>query len=293
VVECLVLSQARDGSTTLRNLIEGFLFFNGENFSNFGYVTDTYDLWPALRENIVRNDGRALYGILRNWQHTYEISHGLSFALPAVCAVLGPSTRIVRVVRDQKSHVRSLMNQSQIDPEHWIGYRDFDAGAYPGKGIVARPTAIDYGEADERTWRAMSLVERFEWFTQKQTDLADAHLNLFSDVMTISTEELSDEARIKELGNFINPSWPLVPGPTHVHRLAGLDMDAFGNETRRYIENAWQNFDFAKAVTDPEYALKYVISDLQSRYRDDPAKLSELISKILADCQVSLNGQDS
>ena len=273
MVECLVVCQARDGSTSLRNIVHSLFFYNGEHF-DFGYVSDTFELWPAILDHLRHGDTGPLYRILSSWNQKVEISHGLGFVLPAVRAILGKDLKVIRVVRDPEDHVRSLVNQSQIDPEH------------PGTQTVIRPTAVDLGEMDESAWSGLSLDDRFRWYVNKQTEMTDRHIALFSSVLTISTDELSDVSKIQEIGHFINPSWPLLPSPTHVHKLQGLDVSGLTSKQRRHVEHVWQNFDISKASSDSEYALKFVISEIRERYSDKPWVASAVISRVLEDCQL-------
>ncbi|MEP4379708.1 MAG: hypothetical protein ABJ215_00670 [Alphaproteobacteria bacterium] len=280
MVECVAVCQARDGSTSLRNILQSYLFFNNESLSYCGYVSDTFDLWPSLRAYVCESDPAPLYGLMMSWEQRFEVSHGLGFALPAVRAVLGADTRIIRVTRQREPHSRSLENQSQIDPEHWLGYSSFDESEFPGMRTIQRLTAPDFDEMSEEEWRAISLRERFGWFVDKQTRLTDKNIHLFRNVLTIATEDLSEPEAVHEIGKFVNPDWKYRPSPVHVHKMGTANISDLDTEDRRRIETVWQTFDIMQAVRDPAYAVEFIVQELQDRYSHEPDVVERLTARL-------------
>lgn len=289
-MNCLIICMARDGSTSLRNLLWNFFELNNRGSENdkckildhdIGYVTDNHELWPALRMYILKANSWPLLSIFCAWRQQVEISHGLAFALPAVRVAFGQDVKIVRVVRDRNTHVDSLVNQSFIDPEHWIGYSEEQDGSQREFDHIRRITAVDYGEVDANAWSNLSVRERFEWFIDKQCELTDRHTRLFKNVFTVRTEDISKSEVIAELGRFVNPDWRDIPKPVHIHKLGGASLDGMSVSERKYIEQVWQQFDLEQVVRDPEYALRFCIEDIEYRFSDDPEMLKEMFDRAL------------
>ena len=179
-MEVLVLAKARDGSTSLRSVFEAFYLLNRER-PDWGYVSNTYDLWPAIKDYIRGGYSAALYDIFLSWSQRIEISHGLAFVLPVVRSVFGGNLRIIHVQRDRSAHVRSLCKRVDIDPQHWIGYSPgYDIDVYDDADFVPRPTAVDYEEMSNNEWLNLSVEEKFGWFIDKQSELTHGSLTVSS-----------------------------------------------------------------------------------------------------------------
>ncbi len=280
MIETLILAQARDGSTSIREFINAFFLLNDEPLS-MGYVSDTFDLWPAMIEQIRTGYSEALYGILESWTQRVEVSHGLGFVLPTVRSVFGPELRILRIVRDRADHIASLAKRVYIDPEHWIGYAaQSDTPLPDGAVAIPRPTAIDFGEASAEEWQARSVEERFAWFIDKQTQLIEEHLPLFSTVTTIHTEQLSDPDVIRAVGAFIEPNWKVAPRPVHIHKTVNVDIGRYPAEVRKRIEEYWEQFDLDRVIEDPAYVAKFLLDDLLERHRQNPDEIRPVLLNI-------------
>ena len=279
-METLVIAQARDGSTTFRDIVNGFFQLNCD-VPNWGYVSDTFELWPAICNQIRDGYSQPLYQILESWEQRIEVSHGLGFVMPAVRAVFGRNLRILRVVRDREDHIRSLAKRIHIDPEHWLGYADKSKEDFPSDlPTVPRPTAVDFGEESESEWRARTVEQRFGWFIDKQSALIDKYLSLFDAVMTVHTEQLSDLTVIRSVGKFIDPNWRLIPQPVHIHRTSNVEIGRYSKEIHKRIEGYWEQFDLDRVIEDPSYAARFLLDDLIERYDAHPEDLESVLMEI-------------
>lgn len=276
-MEVLVLARARDGSTSLRSVFEAFYLLNRER-PDWGYVSNTYDLWPAIKDYIRGGYSAALYDIFLSWSQRIEISHGLAFVLPVVRSVFGGNLRIIHVQRDRSAHVRSLCKRVDIDPQHWIGYSPgYDIDVYDDADFVPRPTAVDYEEMSNNEWLNLSVEEKFGWFLNKQSELTQKYLPLFSRVMEIKTEDLSDIETLREIGNFVDPGWFIVPQPVHNHRTKDVDISSAPQAMIDRIEQYWEQLDFGRVIMEPDYAANFVLDDLLLRLESEPQRIEPIL----------------
>jgi len=280
MMETLILAQARDGSTSIREFIIAFFHLNGEPLS-MGYVSDTFELWPAMLKHIREGYSDDLYRIMEGWNQRVEVSHGLAFVLPTVRAIFGPDLRILRVVRDRADHIASLAKRVHIDPEHWIGYADEPKEGLPdGATKVPRPTAVDFDESSLEEWQARSIEERFGWYVDKQARLLDEHLPLFNNVTAIHTEQLSDAETVRKVGAFIDPNWKVAPRPVHIHKTSHVDVGRYSAETRKRIEVYWEQLDLDRVIEDPSYGAEFIVGDLLERHARNPEELRPILTGI-------------
>tara|TARA_R110002110_G_scaffold376568_2_gene586614 strand:- start:123509 stop:124414 length:906 start_codon:yes stop_codon:yes gene_type:complete len=275
----LVLSQARDGSTSVRDIIQGFVTMNGEDLS-LGYLTDTYILWPALRKFICDRDSEPLYRVFSVWNQSIEVSQGLGFILPFVRTIFGRDLKIIRMVREPGAHVRSLFSQAQATPQYWVGYSTENLDDHPEHDKILRPTGVDFGEVSRGDWESWATTRRFEWFVAKQTELIDSHIRLFPNRMTVNTADLNETSTINSIGEFFDLDWRLAPSPSHVKRLAGVDMESASLSERMDIDQVWQTFDFHRAVREPDYAVMFAKRYLDRRWGDEPDTIRSVMEEL-------------
>jgi hypothetical protein len=277
MMEVLVLAKARDGSTSLRSVFESFFLLNKKP-PDWGYVSNTFELWPAIKDYIREGSTAALYDILSSWPQRIEVSHGLGFVLPIVRSVFGKNLRIIHVQRDRSAHIRSLSKRVDVDPQHWIGYSPgYDIDVYDDADFVPRPTAVDYEEMSKNEWLNLSVEEKFGWFLDKQSELTQNYLPLFSRVMEIKTEDLNNIETLREIGNFVDPDWFIVPQPVHIHRTEGVDISSAPQAMIHRIEQHWEQLDFGRAIMEPGYAANFVLDDLLFRLESEPQRVEPIL----------------
>ena len=280
-MKCLVLSQARDGSTSVRDIIQGFLTLNGESLS-LGYLTDTFIFWPALRKFLYDHDTEPLYRVFSVWNQSIEVSHGVGFILPLFRTIFGKDLKIIRMVREPGAHVSSLVSQCQLTPQYWVGYSTESLDDHPDYDKIGRPTGIDFGEVDIAEWNSWPTKRRFEWFVAKQTELIDTHIRLFSNTMTVNTADLNETSTIKSIGEFLDADWRLAPAPAHVKRLGGAEIQSASPTERMDIEHVWQAFDLHRAVREPDYAVMFAKQYLHHRWGDEPDTIRSVMDKLVS-----------
>ncbi|MBI3506688.1 MAG: hypothetical protein HY059_17755 [Proteobacteria bacterium] len=288
-MELLFLAAARDGSTSLRQLICRILELNGilpdaqipdafrgkiPSFS-VGYVSNTFPLWPALIDYIKSGNSAELFEILDDWKHKIEVSHGLIFMLPVVRVAFGRKLKIVRIVRERRSHVESLVKRVRINPTHWGGYSDLAEGIE-----IPRPTAVDFGEMAKKRWDRLTTAERFGWYLGKQDELFRRDRGLFDTVSTIRTEELSNPGMVRRIADLVDPSLKNLPAPVHIHKTSEFDVSkASGDELKR-IEEIWEQIDYVRALRDEAYPLQFFFDMFMKRHGTAPDKNDAILKEI-------------
>lgn len=266
-MDCVIVSKARDGSTTIRDLFYDYIKINSidivkKRFPSeiITYVSNTYELWPAIIRYIEEGDHRGVETIFEGLSSELEIGHGYGFLLPLLATVFGRKTKLIIIHRECNAHVRSLVNRLKINPEHWISYSDDKL--VKSKNIVPRPTAVHYGEISEIRWNSLSPERKFRWFIDKQTKLIEEHRHLFDDVIDINTEDLNNQDVIKTIFQFVyGRKCGKLPKSIHVHKTHNMNSDLFTNTGLKRVEEFWEQIDFNKLVTDDQYAIQ--------RYRED------------------------
>lgn len=274
MLKVVAICCARDGSTSLREIVRGFYRENGMPL-DLGYVSHTFDLWPAILSYIRDDDMDFLHNVLMRFDNSVEISHGFAFFLPVLRVIFGPKLKIIRIVREIEPHVRSLAKRVHINPDHWGGYSEHST-----PDTLMRPTAVDYNETTEDKWNDLPVKDKFRWFVRKQQELLDKHLFLFDDVITVKTEQLSDPDVIWRIGYFINPNWKKAPLPVHVHRTDIIDIENLPKSSIKAIEGTAEQLDFERMLSDDGYAVEFFIEILLKKFRENPEKYRSYVENL-------------
>lgn len=278
-LKCVVISKARDGSTSIFRLFQEYYKSNGLDLTKIGYVSDTFDLWPKIISYIENPDPQHLHEIFEKWDTDIEISHGMSFIIPALISYYGPEVKIIYVEREIKKHINSLVNRAYTDPQHWFGYSDPDL--FKNYDLVPRPTAVHFGEIDKITWRSLKVDTKFEWFLNKQEELFQSHKDLFKNILTIKTENLSSSETIDNIFDFVfEKSEGKRPNSIHVHRNFNYQAPGKNLENNLRIEKFWEQIDFNRFILDHDYAIDIFCKDLIYRFPNFDENLKELHKKI-------------
>lgn len=294
-----IICKARDGSTTMRNLLARYEQMNSPNCNAFqteaeyerdmvanwdnmriGYVTSTFDLWPAIIEFIEKRETSNLFKCFETMTKDIEITHGLAFVLPALAAYFGPDLKLVVMHRNVIDHTTSLENRLKINPEHWLGYSSLKQQKM-GYTVV-RPTAVSFGEASIDEWDSFTPYQKFRWFVEKQETLLDEHLHLFKDVTHAHTETLSDEKEIARILNFIHGDRGVMPKPVHLHKGLARNAETITPDAARKLEELVEQIDFQKLVRDDEYALTVFRKDLLDRFPEQTSNIDHLFDCLFA-----------
>lgn len=274
-----MIAKGRDGSTSIYRLFQEYHNANGMDVSKIGYVSDTFNLWPKIISYIENPDPQYLHELFENWNTDIEITHGMSFIMPALISYFGPEIKIIYVEREIKNHINSLVNRVNIDPQHWFGYSNTDL--FKNYDLVPRPTAVHFKETDIYTWRSLKLCDKFEWFIKKQEHLFLTHKNLFKNILTVKTENLNSSKTIHNIFDFVfGKSEGKRPDSIHVHKTFGYQTIGKDLEDNLRIENFWEQIDFNKFIVDHDYAINVFCEDLSYRFPNFDQKLEDLAEKI-------------
>ena len=158
-VSCLITGAGRDGTATTRVLACNLALENDDSADAL-HETDIsrlYNSWLPYHET---GDSSAIESILRAWTHRTESSSGHAFWLPVVAEVFSSELRLIHLIRDRESCVRSLCLNRSTWPEYHGNY----AYDYHGDTKTSLPAAFHFGEMSEQQWKAIDLEERVAWY---------------------------------------------------------------------------------------------------------------------------------
>jgi hypothetical protein len=111
-----------------------------------------------------------------------------------------------------------------------------------------------FGEISRDEWERMPSAARFGWYYDKTHALIDEYKELFSESITVVTENLSEEPTRRAIARIVVGSDAVVPPPTRLHAYS-FDVGSLPEDYREKAMWLVGQVDWERLVTDESYAI--------------------------------------
>jgi len=269
-MQVLALGTERSGTTSLSETLARLYRVNGLSTEVFHQVDE-----PALSKLACRflsgeDVGKEVKEIISNWKQVAGVGTAIVHLLPYVAEFFGPNLKIIHLKRNRNDCVNSLVAHAHLRPNIFPDYVDADCNVEN-----CPPTAVTAGEMSPSEWSALSIHERMAWRYDDIHRTIEKYKALFSDLITVQTEELSSEKTIRKISEYINPEWNVFVQASHLNRTNMINYLDLSRSQAMKFDNLFRQFDWNRAANDPIYACCFFPNRILDLIEQNPPKSEE------------------
>jgi len=269
----LCVGTGRDGTTSLTRMMQDVFDTQGNADAavHEWASSELNELFCQLKETGDRGFEDQIRQTILNCPNACVVGNAYAAVLPVIAGLLGDQVTLVHLRRrDRAACIASLAENAELSPQNHFYYADSPAARRK------RPTAFHFGEMSREQWTGLSLADKFGWYYDKTHSLIERHKGLFSNTLTIDTEDLSADSVRAALAHAAGST--ATPRAFHVNRF--VDLRHVPADRRSFVQRLLGQLDVQKLAHDDLYGLRQVLNEMiyhLSHFPDEaPGALDEL-----------------